>query len=62
MNRLLPGCAGFVTFLLLTVVCLWDYDPPIAGPQTLGVTFPSPLPVGTSEPLIVTGQTGAADP
>ncbi len=61
MNRLLPGCAGFVTFLLLTVVCLWDYDPPIAGPQTLGVTFPSPLPVGTSEPLIVTGQTGAAD-
>ena len=61
MNRLLPGCAGLATFLLLAVVCLWDYSPPIAGPQTLGVTFPSPLPVGTSEPLIVTGQTGAAD-
>ena len=61
MKLVLPWCGGLATFLLLTVVCLWDYYPPIAGPQPLGVTFPSPLPVGTSEPLIVTGQPGAAD-
>ena len=61
MKHFLPWCGGLATFLLLTVVCLWDYYPPIAGPQPLEVTFPSPLPVGTSEPLIVTGQPGAAD-
>ncbi len=61
MKHFLPWCGGLATFLLLTVVCLWDHYPPIAGPQPLEVTFPSPLPVGTSEPLIVTGQTGAAD-
>ena len=61
MKLVLPWCGGLATFLLLTVVCLWDYYPPIAGPQPLEVTFPSPLPVGTSEPLIVTGQPGAAD-
>ena len=61
MKHFLPWCGGLATFLLLTVVCLWDYYPPIAGPQPFRVTFPSPLPVGTSEPLIVTGQPGAAD-
>ena len=61
MKHFLPWCGGLATFLLLTTVCLWDYFPPIAGPQPFSVTFPSPLPVGTSEPLIVTGQSGAAD-
>ncbi len=61
MNRLVPWCVGVATLLLLTVVCFWDYYPPLVGSQRLAVTFPSPLPVGTSEPLIVTGQPGAAD-
>lgn len=61
MNRLLPWCVGVATLLLLTVVCWWDYYPPIVGPQRLVIAFPAPLPVGTSEPLIVTGQFGAAD-
>lgn len=61
MNRLFPWCVGVATLLLLTVVCLWEYYPPIVGPQRLVISFPTPLPVGTSEPLIVTGQFGAAD-
>jgi hypothetical protein len=59
--KILPWCAGLATLLLLIVACLWDYYPPIAGPQRLTVAFPSPLPVGTNEPLVVSGETGAAD-
>ena len=61
MNRLPPWCLGLATLLVLTVACLWNYDPPVAGTQRWGIVFPSPLPVGTSEPILVTGQTGAGD-
>jgi hypothetical protein len=61
LAKILPWCAGLATLLLLIVVCLWEYYPPIAGPQRLTVSFPSPLPVGTSEPLVITGAPGAAD-
>lgn len=61
LEKHLPWCAGVATLLLLIVVCFWDYYPPIAGLQRLTVAFPSPLPVGTSDPLVVTGAPGAAD-
>ncbi len=61
LEKHLPWCAGVATLLLLIAVCLWDYYPPISGPQRLTVSFPSPLPVGTNEPLVVSGETGAAD-
>ena len=61
MNRVPPWCLGLATLLVLTVVCLWNYDPPVAGTQRWGIVFPSPLPVGTSEPIVVTGQSGAGD-
>ncbi|MCX6955658.1 MAG: hypothetical protein NTV51_26235 [Verrucomicrobia bacterium] len=60
MNRLSTWCVGVATLLFLTVVCFWDYYPPIAGPQRLGVVLPD-APVGTREPLIVTGQAGAGE-
>ena len=61
MNRLPSWCLGLTTLLVLTVACLWNYYPPIAGPQHFGITFPSPLPVGTSEPVVVTGKPTAGD-
>ena len=61
MNRLSSWCVGIATLLLLSVACCWEYYPPITGSQRFMLSFPSPLPVGISEPLVVTGATGAAD-
>ena len=61
MNRLSSWCVGLATLLLLSVACCWEYYPPIAGPQRLSLSLPAVLPVGTGEPLIVTGAPAAAD-
>jgi len=60
MNRLSTWCVGVATLLFLTVVCFWDYYPPITGPQRLGIVLPD-APVGAREPLVVTGRFGAGE-
>ena len=60
MNRLSTWGVGITALLLLTLACLWDYYPPIAGPQRFGIVLGGAA-VGTREPLVVTGASNAGD-
>ena len=60
MSKLPPWIVFLGTLLLLVVVCLWDYYPPLNGPQRFDVTFGKIFP-GESDPLIVTGKPNNAD-
>ena len=59
MTKLPVWCASLTTSLVLLLVCLWDYYPPL-GPQRITVVFPLSS-TGKTEPLIVTGKPQAAD-
>lgn len=60
MSKLPAWSVGLITLLVLLVVCLWEYYPPIPRPLRLSVTFDS-LAVGHGEPLVVTGQVAGGD-
>lgn len=63
MTRYLPRLRGFIAIavtLIAALGSLHDYFPPLPSPLTLDVTLAEAAP-DTSQPLVVTGRTGAGD-
>jgi hypothetical protein len=60
MDRFSPWTVGLGTLLLLMFACAWGGRPPISGPLRFTIAF-APVPVGETDPIVVTGRADEAD-